>query len=138
MALIIINGGKILELTKLLATGSYKVHLLAQPVAITRDTTTADLVAAEAGYVGYSPQDATDWTTPAINTSNYAQSTATALNWLCLSIGIPEMIYGYFLLNESGDAVGAEIFPTGPYAMTQPGNNFSFSPQFSLGSITDN
>jgi len=109
---------------------TYKVCLYKQNLALTKDTTLAQLLAAEAAFPGYSRLTLSYANWPAaVATAHVAQSTySVQLSWTCTGGGTTESEYGWWIMDPGATKwIAADKFPAGPYVMLSNGDNISGS-----------
>jgi hypothetical protein len=107
MALIVPDEGEIELLKKLLIlttdTETYSVKLFQNNYIPSSSTTAADFT--EADFDGYAPVtlNRSDWSTPTIDISSDALSTAPSQSWTCGTFG--NTIFGYYVLGSTSGKV---------------------------------
>jgi hypothetical protein len=84
------------------------------------------------GYSGLQP--ITGWSASAIYLES-ALAGAAGLVWTHNGGGVNNWIFGYYVVDGSGNLRWAELNPAGPVAMVTAGQLYAVTPQFSVGSL---
>jgi hypothetical protein len=95
MALNISNEDERNLLEIIRANWTVYIRLFVDNLTLDADTTQADLVAAEADYVGYAPQEITSWTAAATDADGRAYTLSGTVTFPLPSSG-SQTIYGWF------------------------------------------
>jgi len=92
----------------------------------------ATYLAIEAAFGGYAPQTLNSWTPAAINAGGAAETEETVRTFLATGAGLPETVFGVFVLDLAGDLVYADKFATGGITLAAAGQTVSYLPKFTL------
>lgn len=92
----------------------------------------ATYTAIEATFGGYAPITTNSWGAVFTNTSNEAETDETLRTFLATGAGLPETIFGVFLLSSAGALLYAELDPAGGTVLSAAGQAFSYLPKFTL------
>lgn len=97
--------------------------LLNAPLALTIDSDSATVKAAEANYQGYARQHITSWTGPFTGQGGFSLVQSPAFNFFATGSDSPNMIYGQALFgSDSATYLGAEMFDA-PISLAGPANS---------------
>jgi hypothetical protein len=123
MSFIVPTAAELDTLTDMIASimsGSFWMRLYASSVTINTGTTLASLNAVEATFTGYSAQQLTTWSTPAIDGSSAAATLTTQGQFTPTAGGGSGNVYGYYISNAAKTKFyGAEQFSGAPITIPQ-------------------
>ena len=88
--------------------------------------------AIEATFPGYARQTLENWTPALLIASGFAQTEADVVTWTRGAGAGTEDIFGYFVLDASGNLLWAESPPWAPVTIDTLGQQLAFLPRFSL------
>src|ERR1700722_381205 len=93
------------------------VHLFKNPATPSFSSAIADFT--ESDFPGYAPVDVTSWILgPVITNVGYMQSSTPCVFTVSSGSGLPQLAYGYYVLDDSGTLLWAELDPNGPTPMS--------------------
>jgi len=106
----------------------FTVHLFQNDFDVDRNTEVTDLV--ESDFDGYLPQSPA-WI-PAVQSGAEDTALAPALTFAAEPTqAIPQLCYGYYVLNTDDEWAWGETFEDGPFTFTLAGNELRIFPQIS-------
>lgn len=91
---------------------------------------TAQATAIEATFGGYASQTITDWGAATISGS-VGQTQAGIYVFTASGSGLPQTVYGVYVLDAGGNLLYVEVNPTGGVTLSAAGNTFAYRPQWS-------
>jgi hypothetical protein len=129
MALKIPDLGIVYKMTLLqtnFETDALEIHLYQNNYTPTTSSVLADFTAAT--FDGYIPQTISGWSSPTV-TAHVGLIQATAVVFTKAAGATPNSIYGYYVTDSGGTTVlWAELFSTGPFAMSATGSTITVTP----------
>lgn len=134
MPLSVSLGGILFNVNSLTSSwgNTLKIGLFQNDLVPSRYTTLGEIVPANFG--GYSGlHDVVGWVSASLFGDVAAASSSPRL-WVCDGSGVTNWIFGYYVLNASGDFLWAERDAAGGQAMVDAGDYFSVTPSYSLTS----
>jgi len=96
--------------------------------------TLATYVAIEASFPGYARVDVLNWTVAADDGAGRARTAADLITFTRTVSGVPQFVWGYFIVDPDGVQLWAERHPAPPVRMEMAGDVFRISPAFTLRS----
>ena len=87
----------------------------------------------EANFTGYALQNAQSWSAPA-SSGGAAQMTHPTLTWVVGTVGVGNLVYGYYITDNAGVLLWAERDPNAPVPMNASGNSYAITPAFTFHS----
>lgn len=90
---------------------------------------TAAYTAIEATFGGYARRTLSTWSAPAV-LSGYSISQCSPEVWMATGAGLPQSVWGIFVLDAGGDLLYAELDPDGATVLTAAGQTFSYLPRW--------
>jgi hypothetical protein len=90
--------------------------------------TLATYVAIEADFPGYARQAIANWQLPVTDGTGRASTIADAVTFTRGVGGLPQSIFGYFVVDAGGILLWAELDPNAPVPINNPGNTYSVLP----------
>jgi len=109
-----------------------KIHLAAASFIATPTLDPSTLT--EATFDGYTAKAITAVSTPGPITPGNIVAIIPAVSFTPTGTTTPNTIYGYWVVDGSGNYVGAEVFPA-PVGLTGPTTTLAFIPAAGLGSF---
>lgn len=136
MSLVVPDVGKTRLLDKLLT--AYGTSMKAGLYVYNHDPVEGDLISDyngihEASFPSYVRQNITGWT-PSVLSSGRALSAADLMTWTVLITSGTDIVYGYFVVDSTGNLLWAELNPLGPIPMNDGGQSLSLMPRFTQNS----
>ncbi len=106
---LIVDGWKLLSLADIIANflQGGEGHLYTNNYTPVHGTVIGDFT--EAAFSGYANQALTSWSSPALDGSFHAFTTADPVQFANTS-GSGQVVYGYFLTDINGDLIGGEKY----------------------------
>lgn len=130
MPLVLVNGGSLEALSRLLAAwnGQLKAGLYQNDFTPDAASTITSINPANfSGYVGL--KNVTGWSAPVLSGVR-AFSAAAPLGWVHNGGPSQNWIYGYYVVNLSGVLMWAERVPGPPKGLVTNGNGYQVTPAF--------
>lgn len=89
----------------------------------------ATYTAIEATFGGYSRITLNSWSAAYVNASLEAQIDEAVRTWTATGSGLPQTIYGIFILSAGGTLLYVELNPTGGVTLSAAGHSFPYTPK---------
>ncbi len=97
------------------------LHLFQNAATPSFNSVIGDFV--ESNFPGYAPVDIAAWILgPVITNVGYMQTVTPCVFTVSSGAGPPQLAYGYYVLDDSGNLLWAELDPNGPTSMSSSGN----------------
>lgn len=132
MTIVVVNTGLAAALSLYLGDDTYRMHLYASAITPSQTDTLGLYSAAEASFTGYTAQDITGWTTPAVSGSA-VYSTASPLTFIQTADEVTSL-YGYYVTDSSDTVLQwVELFSDAPIVLAVSGDNVKITPYLEDG-----
>lgn len=112
---------------------SLTLRLFTDPSTLSPQLTTSDFV--EATFSGYAPVVLGAWSGNFLNGNDQGEVDEAIHEFRVSSVGPLELVYGYFVTDQHGYTIFAELHPAGPVEMELPGQRFSVKPRVMCGEL---
>ena len=138
MAIFIPNAGLLQFLQGRIDKGALKLatlHAYKSAHIMDPGDVTLTFLGIECDFAGYRSQTINDWGSAAMS-GIAARSVAGTYTFTATGSGLPQSVYGIFVLNKTGQLLYAEECPSGPVPLTAAGDQFLYKPAFSERNFT--
>lgn len=108
------------------------LHLFKSNHANNQADTAATYNAIECTFGGYAAITLNSWSAAATNAGNKAETSETIRTFTATGAGLPESIYGVYILDSGGDLVFAELLDSGAFTLNAAGQVFNYLPVVTL------
>lgn len=86
--------------------------------------------AIEATFGGYARITLNSWSAAFLNASNAAETDELVRVFTATGAGLPQSIFGVYVLDAGGNLLYAELIPTGPVVLSAAGQHFAYQAVF--------
>jgi hypothetical protein len=96
--------------------------------------TAATYLAIECTFTGYASITLNAWGSAYLNSANKAECDETVRSWIAGGAGLPQTVYGIFVLDASGNLLYSELFSGGGVSLVASGDQCNYQPRLTLES----
>lgn len=134
MSIVMLTNGRRAVVGRLLQwLSTLEIRLFVDPSSLSTIETFAEFT--EPSFAGYAPQKLDQWSGNFLNPDDQGEVDEQVHFWRVLTTGASNAIQGYFVTDENGYAIWAELNPAGPVVLRSTGDTYSVLPRLMCGEL---